>query len=207
MNTSEPIYHVEAWDPAHTTGVRGKECLAEDGADPLSVKGDSCLGRGELEAAEQYYLRVLQARPDHSGGLVGLAQVALNRGDIDRARQLTHHLRRTAANPEMAAAMQWSIRLLKECLKLGGPVQIADRAASDPEDARTLYALAVCLAARGRLLNSLEHLSLILEDQSLLHRVDVSETMRHVLFIAEQRGVPVDPYWTRLPHATGPTWP
>ena len=64
----------------------------------------------------------------------------------------------------------------------------------------------MCLAARGKLVSALEHLSLILGDQSLLHQPDVSETMRHVLFVAEQRGVSADRYWAKLPRVTHPTW-
>jgi len=185
-------------DESVTTRTRGKTFSRRDSTDRLSIAGDVYLRWNKSGAAERYYRLALKIDPDHAGGLAGLVRVALGRGDIDRARKLASRLRRSGINPDLAAAMQCSIGFLRTCLELGGPVQVAKQAAKTPNDVRVLYALAMCLAAHGKLACALEHLSLIVEEHGAPPRTDVREAMRHVLFVAQELGLSVDRYWPRL---------
>jgi len=175
-----------------------KTLSSRDSADRLAIAGNVHLRWSKLDAAERYCRLALKIDPDHAVGLAGLVQVALGRGDIDQAREMASRLRRTGMNPDLAAAMQCSIGFLRICRELGGPARIAKEAAKTPNDVRVLYALAMCLAAHGKLVRALEHLSLIVEEQGALAQTNVSETMRHVLFVAQELGLPVDCYWSRL---------
>ena len=177
--------------------ARGKTFSSQDSADRLSIAGDAYVRWNKLDSAERYYRLALKINPDHARGLAGLVQVALGRGNIDRAREMASRLRRTGTTPDLAAAMQCSIDFLRTCLELGGPARVAEQAAKTPSDVRVLYALAMCLAAHGKLVRALEHLSLIVEEQDVLAQTDVSEAMRHVLFVAQELGLPVDRFWPR----------
>jgi len=198
MEAREAIPAGPEGDYGDTTRTRGKAFSLRDSADRLSIVGDVHLRCSKFDSAERYYRLALEINPDHACGLAGLVRVALSRGDIDGAREMASRLRRAGMNPDLAAAMQCSIDFLRTCLELGGPARVAEQAAKTPNDVRVLYALAMCLAAHGKLVGALEHLSLIAGEQGVLAQTDVSGVMRHVLFVAQELDLSVDRYWPRL---------
>jgi uncharacterized protein HemY len=72
------------------------------------LAGEAALARDELDAAERLFTQVATADPRNAIALVGLARIAVRRGDRDGARVLAD--RALAIDPDEAAAT----RLLAE---------------------------------------------------------------------------------------------
>lgn len=66
------------------------------------LAGDAALDRDELEAADRLFAQVAEADPRNAIAVVGLARVAVRRGEGERARALAN--RALAMDPDEAAA-------------------------------------------------------------------------------------------------------
>jgi tetratricopeptide (TPR) repeat protein len=75
----------------------------DSGGDALLRLGEEALGRGELEAAEDRFGRVLAVRPDSVRARVGAGRIALARGEPTAARN--HFEQALAADPEAIGAL------------------------------------------------------------------------------------------------------
>jgi len=88
------------------------------------LAAESALARGELDAAERQYRVVAEADPRNAIAVVGLARIALGRGDAATARDLAS--RALAIDPDEAAAA----RLLVELDRAAAPLAAAPLAAA-----------------------------------------------------------------------------
>jgi len=68
------------------------------------LAADAALERGEIDAAQRVYAQVAEADPRNAIAVVGLARVALARGDAGAARTLAE--RALAIDPDEAAAVR-----------------------------------------------------------------------------------------------------
>ena len=80
-------------DPAGALVAMGQAVVAGAGspADVANVQtmvGDLHLGRGQLTAAQEAYQRALGGQPGYGAAEIGLARVAIARGDLARATEL-----------------------------------------------------------------------------------------------------------------------
>lgn len=66
------------------------------------LAGDAALERGDLEGADRLFTQVAEADPRNAIAVVGLARVAVRRGEGERARALAN--RALAMDPKEAAA-------------------------------------------------------------------------------------------------------
>jgi len=86
--------------PEEPTPVPGR---GDGGSDTLLELGEEALARGELEAAEDRFERVLAVHPGSARAHLGAGRVALARGDPSAARN--HFEQTLAANPEAVDAL------------------------------------------------------------------------------------------------------
>jgi putative thioredoxin len=104
---------------------------------------------GDLQAAAQLYAALLQQEPDHVGAIAGLAEVLVDAGDLDHARQV---LERVPAGQEDAAelaAVKSRIALAEQVAGLGDADELRRRMAADPADHQAKFDLALIENALG----------------------------------------------------------
>ena len=76
--------------------------LGGDTPDALRLRlGETLLGRDRLEEAEQQFQRVVQLHPANARAHLGLARLAVRRGDLEKGRV---HLERTVGDPHAQKA-------------------------------------------------------------------------------------------------------
>ncbi|HYU50088.1 MAG TPA: tetratricopeptide repeat protein [Candidatus Limnocylindria bacterium] len=75
----------------------------------LMLQAEHALGRGRLDEAEKLYWQVVESDARNAIAVVGLARVAVERGDEQTAREFTR--RALALDPENAAALRLTSRL------------------------------------------------------------------------------------------------
>jgi tetratricopeptide (TPR) repeat protein len=99
------------------------------------LQAERLLTMGQLDQAEQLYRKASEADPQNAIAVVGLARVALERGDDRRALELG--TRALEVDPQNAAA-QRMVRRLGEVLETRGqPVGAAAAASPDPATSAT----------------------------------------------------------------------
>jgi thioredoxin-like negative regulator of GroEL len=86
----------------------------------LLLQAERAMSVGMIEQAERLYRQAFQADPRNSIAVVGLARVALERGDEVRAYQLARQA--LTIDPENAAADRMARRLAEVMSHRGDPV-------------------------------------------------------------------------------------
>lgn len=139
------------------------------------------------------------ARGDHvTATWIGMARLAVERGDVNAARDALSHLPPNAHERSERTALLLRLGFLKDCSGMGGERAAAALAARKPADLKALYVLAVCLASRGRYVQALEHLFLIVE-QDPDHRSGAAKAaVVRLLKILGDRSPLISGYWMRL---------
>jgi thioredoxin-like negative regulator of GroEL len=84
---------------------------------------------------------------------------------------------------------------------MGGKAAAAALAAAMPGTPEALYALGVCLASRGRYVQALEHLFLVVEQAPDYWSGVATATILRVLSLAGERNQAAGQYWERLGRA------
>jgi tetratricopeptide (TPR) repeat protein len=73
------------------------------------LAGESALARDDLEIADRLFRQVAEADPRNAIAVVGLARIALRRGDQEGARELA--VRALSIDPDEAAASRLLVKL------------------------------------------------------------------------------------------------
>lgn len=73
------------------------------------LAGEAALGRDDLEIADRLFTQVAEADPRNAIAVVGLARIAVRRGDFELARELAR--RALAIDPDEAAASRLLVEL------------------------------------------------------------------------------------------------
>jgi len=93
--------------------------------------GEALLGQDRLEEAEQQFQRVLQLDAANARAHLGLARVAIRRGDPEKSRG---HLERALADPHAKKASRLLLAEVQQRLGKELPAEELGRAAQLPED-------------------------------------------------------------------------
>ena len=97
------------------------------------LAGDAALDRDDVEVADRLFAQVAEADPRNAIAVVGLARVAVRRGDLERARALA--ARALAIDPDEAAASRLLTELDRrpEAEPVRAPVAEPEPPAAAPE--------------------------------------------------------------------------
>jgi putative thioredoxin len=141
-----------------------RHCPSE--LDQLCRDAQACRDRGDLAGAAGRYERALARDPDHAGALLGLARVAVARGELEAAA--AHAARISPRADERAEAEQLlqAVELARSAAAVGSRAACAERLADDPGDLEARYALAGHEVAAGDHRAALElYLDLVKRDR------------------------------------------
>lgn len=153
---------------------------------------------GRTKPAHPHYQTAL-ARGDHlTATWIGMARLAVERGDVNGARDALSHLPPNARERSERTALLLRLGFLKDCSGMGGERAAAALAARKPADLNALYVLAVCLASRGRYVQALEHFFLIVEQDPEYRSGAAKAAVVRLLRIMGDRTPFISGYWMRL---------
>lgn len=117
----------------------------------LVAHGDEAQAAGDLATAAQAYGAVLQAEPENIAAIAGMAEVLVTAGEIGEAEEMLAAAPAAAAKDPRIAGVKARIALAEQTAKLGDPVALEARIASDPNDHQARFDLALIFSARGEL--------------------------------------------------------
>jgi len=133
------------------------ESLVPSAVDEIVAEGDRLIQeRQAVEEAERKYRQALEQEPGHSGALLRLGTMAVERGQFEQARDLLGRIEQNAEEYAAAQGMLGRMEFMKRCAERGGIEACRQRAASDENDLEARYDLACCLAAEGQYEAALE---------------------------------------------------
>lgn len=75
-----------------------ERCVADDGPSPAALELLGCvrLAEGDLPAAAEWFRRLVYLEPEHESGLLHLAMISEDEGDLDGAERYRQRARRTS---------------------------------------------------------------------------------------------------------------
>ncbi|MDN2567401.1 thioredoxin [Aquibium sp. A9E412] len=129
---------------AGEAGGEGGDQLAE----ALAAAGQA-REAGDAQAAAQLYSAVLQQAPENAEALAGLAELYLDAGQTDEAKDLLAQVPEAERGAPAVGRVQARIDLAEETAALGDPADLERRIAENPRDHQARYDLAMIHNARG----------------------------------------------------------
>ncbi|MCC6237019.1 MAG: thioredoxin, partial [Dehalococcoidia bacterium] len=132
------------------------EALVPSGADLEAQRGDEARTAGDLASAITRYEAALALEPEHVRASMGLAEVALAQGEVERAASVLEPVAAYSRDAEVKR-LAGRIRLQQAAAGLDRDA-LARRVAASEDDARAHYDLGAVLVAAGEWEDGLEHL-------------------------------------------------
>jgi putative thioredoxin len=118
---------------------------------------------GAIEKAGQIYRAVLDEVPDHIAALAGLANVLIELGDIQQAREIVDRVPADKSQDVAVRTAEAKIALAEQAAKLGDPAALDARLQANPKDHRARFDLAMILNAKGQRHEAADHLLAIMK--------------------------------------------
>ena len=118
-------------------------------AEKLAAEGGKREAAGDLDGAETLYREAIGLVPDLAQALIGLARVALERGDLDSAGSQVASLERRGYLEPEAEKVKAEITLRSQAQGVGTVAAARAALAENPDDPARKFALAEALAAAG----------------------------------------------------------
>ena len=122
-------------------------------ADRLVSEGDAALTAGDIDTAHERFQAAFESDPQHTNAALGLAVTLVERGEIDRAEELTM---RTPNEPRAKRVLARA-GLLRAAVNIDRPALEA-RLAANEADIKARYALGAHMLAVGEWEPGFEHL-------------------------------------------------
>jgi putative thioredoxin len=144
-----------------------------EGGEPSPIEealamAKEALAAGDAAAAANLYTQILQHEPENVEAIAGLAKTALDRKDLERARQILAKVPAAAqSHPEIAAARA-ALELAEAGEKASGAIdEYERRVASNADDHAARLELASALFGAGKREEAVEHLlTLVRKDRA-----------------------------------------
>jgi putative thioredoxin len=124
-------------------------------AEQLAAEGARLEASDDLDAAEARYAEAVAQAPELPKALIGLARVALERGDLDGARSRIEALERRGFLEPEAEKVKAEVLLRGQAQGAGTVDAARARLAEAPDDPARKFALAEALAAAGQYADAL----------------------------------------------------
>jgi putative thioredoxin len=167
-------------------------------ADDLVVEGDEARQGGSLTTAGEKYGRALELNPRHAAARLGLAELALQEGDLDRARDMALGIQEDAEEHEAAVSVLARVKFITHCREAGGEAVCAKRLEKEQHSLDALYDLACCLAAKEKYREALDFFLRILGQEKHYRDNAAKQAMVEIFSIVGQRSDIADEYRSQL---------
>ncbi len=142
-------------------GPAGADQAAEIAA--VLEEASGLLVGGDIDGAAQLFAAILQADPDNTQALAGLAECMIGANQRQRARELLSQLPEELAKaPEIQATLK-RLDQIDEARKLGDPVALEHTLSLNPDDHEARLKLAKIRNVEGLREEAAEHLLLIMK--------------------------------------------
>lgn len=121
------------------------------------------LAAGDIDGAAQLFAAILQADPDNTKAIAGLADCMIGANQHQRARELVSQLPEDLAKAAEIQAVLKRLDQIDEARKLGDPVALEHTLSLNPDDHEARMKLAKIRNVEGRREEAAEHLLLIMK--------------------------------------------
>lgn len=142
-------------------GPAGADQAAEIAA--VLEEAAGMLASGDIDGAAQLFAAVLQADPDNTKAIAGLADCMIGASQHQRARELVSQLPEDLAKATEIQAILKRLDQIDEARKLGDPVALEHTLSLNPDDHEARMKLAKIRNVEGRREEAAEHLLLIMK--------------------------------------------
>jgi putative thioredoxin len=124
----------------------------------LLKAADAALVEGDAAGAAQIYAQVLAQDAANIHALAGLARCYIETGALDQAKQTLAMVPASKHNEAPVAAARAALEVAEQATALGPIAELEQRVAKDPLDHQARFDLALALNAKGRRLETVDHL-------------------------------------------------
>ncbi len=142
-------------------GPAGADQAAEIAA--VLEEASGLLAGGDIDGAAQLFAAILQADPDNTQAIAGLAECMIGANQHQRARELVTQLPEELAKAPEVQALLTRLDQIDEARKLGDPVALEHTLSLNPDDHEARMKLAKIRNVEGRREEAAEHLLLIMK--------------------------------------------
>lgn len=142
-------------------GPAGADQAAEIAA--VIEEASTLLAAGDIDGAAQLYAAVLQADPDNTQAIAGLAECMIGANQHQQARELLTQMPEELAKAPEVQALLKRLDQIDEARKLGDPVALEHTLSLNPDDHEARMKLAKIRNVEGRREEAAEHLLLIMK--------------------------------------------
>ncbi len=142
-------------------GPAGADQAAEIAA--VLEEASGLLAGGDIDGAAQLFAAILQADPDNTQAIAGLAECMIGANQHQRARELLTQLPEELTKAPEVQALLKRLDQIDEARKLGDPVALEHTLSLNPDDHEARMKLAKILNVEGRREEAAEHLLLIMK--------------------------------------------
>lgn len=124
----------------------------------LLKAADAALVEGDAAAAAQVYAQVLAQDAENIHALAGLARCYVETGALDQAKQTLAMVPASKHNEAPVAAARAALDVAEQAAALGPIAELEQQVAENPSDHQARSDLALALNAKGRRIETVDHL-------------------------------------------------
>ena len=124
----------------------------------LLKAADAALVEGDASGAAQIYAQVLAQDAANIHALAGLARCYIETGALDQAKQTIAMVPASKHNEAPVAAARAALEIAEQAAALGPIAELKKRVAENPLDHQARFDLALALNAKGRRIETVDHL-------------------------------------------------
>jgi putative thioredoxin len=124
----------------------------------LLKAADAALVEGDAAGAAQTYAQVLAEDPANIHALAGLARCYIETGALEQAKQTIAMVPASKHNEAPVAAARAALEIAEQAAALGPIADLEKRVAENPLDRQARFDLALALNAKGRRIETVDHL-------------------------------------------------
>jgi putative thioredoxin len=124
----------------------------------LLKAADAALVEGDAAGAAQAYAQVLAEDPANIHALAGLARCYIETGALEQAKQTIAMVPASKHNEAPVAAARAALDIAEQAAALGPIADLEKRVAENPLDHQARFDLALALNAKGRRIETVDHL-------------------------------------------------
>jgi putative thioredoxin len=141
-------------------GPPGADQAAE--IEAVLVEADGLLETGDVQNAAQLYSAVLQADPENTRAIAGMANAMIELGESARAGEIIASLPEELAQDPAIQAVSKKLEQIAEARKLGDPTALESQLAENPDDHEARMKLAKIRNVEGKREDAAQHLLTIM---------------------------------------------